>query len=708
MSDFLENIKLNKTYSPSDIESLLKSFNYYVYERTKQPSYVDVICAFDTESTSTYIGEGKAKSKLGIMYGWSFCINGYTIIGRTYQELCEMLSYISDYYQLNTKRKLIVYVHNLAWDFQFIRKWFDWECVFCVDERKVVKAETKNNIEFRCSYLMSGKSLAKVAEDLQCIKMHKLYGDLDYNLIRHQQTPLTENEIAYMKEDVRIVSCLIFDKKKEKKYIYRIPLTSTGYVREYCKKKCYRDKEVKGYYDKFIKPNLIPSIANYNQLKRAFSGGFTHANYMYVGYTMKNVSSYDLTSDYPFQLVSKKYPYGKPNYIEITSYNEFLRYINEYCCLFDISFKNLRPKITYENYLSLHKCDVSEDVVTNNGRVVSASEVFTTMTDVDFRLCKEFYYWDGISIENFCFYRKKYLPTPLVKAILQLYKNKTEFKNVEGKEVDLMLSKQLLNSIYGMSVTDDIGRDELEYKNGEFTKQNPNLIENLRSYNKKQRVVWYPVGVWCTAYARETLLNAIINEVKEDYVYADTDSCKFLNNDKHKQWFEDYNKRVEEELKIVAEEHKLSIDYFMPKNKDGIPQMIGSFDSENSIDGTIAYYRFKSLGAKRYMYENKKGYSLVVSGLNKAVTMPYLLSKTDNPFKIFTNHLRVPPEYTGKKTHTYDDRGAIGEITDYLGNKGKYEERSFIHLESAEYNLKLSQRFIEFLSTFRVEKEQIC
>ena len=75
-------------------------------------------------------------------------------------------------------------MHNLSYEFQFIRRQFEWDKIFFLDVRKPVYAVTKTGIEFRCSWKLSSKSLAKVGEDLQKYTVHKKTGDLDYKLIR--------------------------------------------------------------------------------------------------------------------------------------------------------------------------------------------------------------------------------------------------------------------------------------------------------------------------------------------------------------------------------------------------------------------------------------------------------------------------------------------------------------------------------------------
>lgn len=94
-------------------------------------------------------------------------------MGRTWGEFVTMMQTVSEVLGLNDKLRLIVYVHNLSYEFQFLRKWFEWKRVFSIDLRKPIYAITTGNIEFRCSYLLSGYSLAKLGEQLMKYKCEK-------------------------------------------------------------------------------------------------------------------------------------------------------------------------------------------------------------------------------------------------------------------------------------------------------------------------------------------------------------------------------------------------------------------------------------------------------------------------------------------------------------------------------------------------------
>lgn len=443
----------------------------------------------------------------------------------------------------------------------------------------------------------------------------------------------------------------------------------------------------------------------YSMLKRAFQGGFTHANSFYVNTTLiknKNIEggirSYDETSAYPCTLVSEKFPMSKGKKVSVKNSKQFEMLLASYCCLFDLELFNVRPKILTENYISQSRCAHLEKGVINNGRVSSAEYLATTVTELDFEIIREYYEFDNYTVSNMYIYHKEYLPINFVKSILDLYEKKTILKGVEGKEVEYMNSKGQVNSTFGMCVT-DICRPEIKY-DGDWKMEENDIEESIDRNNKsRNRFLYYPWGVWVTAYARRNLFRAISN-LGDDYVYADTDSVKFVNAEAHKEFFADYNEELFTRLNNVAEERGLDFNQFMPKTIKGEPKLIGAWDDEGEYD------MFKTLGAKRYMYVKDNHLNLTVSGLNKAIAVPYLLNKYktfDEVFNHFDIGLYVPPEHTGKLTHTYIDDSYEQELVDYKGNKDYVTEQSFIHLEPADYSLDIADEFVKFLLGVRYD-----
>ena len=657
----------------------------------KRIAYGNIPCTVDIETSSFYDESG---NKRGVMYAFVLGINGKCYIGRTYDELWNAFDKISSFYELGKQKRMIFYVHNLAFEFQWFRKWLSWERVFSTDDRQPLSALTTSGIEFRCSYLLSGYSLENVAKNLTKYKIQKMVGDLDYKKIRHSQTPLTQKELGYVLHDGLVVMAYIQEEiENHNNNIALLELTKTGKVRKFVRKRCLHKRSRHAYYKyhNMMKALPISSLQEYEQLKRAFHGGFTHANSYYVGQVINDVTSFDFTSSYPYVLISEQFPMGAGELIQIKSREEFYRNMRLYCCLFDATFINIEPKIIYEHPISVSKCYHIKNYNSDNGRLVDAEEISITLTEQDFAVIQKFYGWENLRIKNFRRYQKNYLPRDFVLSVLELYQKKTELKEVEDKVTEYMNSKEMINSCYGMCVT-DIVRTEIEYVDGQWSKVEPTPEDDIQKYNKKKnRFLCYQWGVWVTAYAQRNLFNGIY-ALQDDYIYSDTDSVKFRHYEKHKQFFIDYNQMVMKKLQIAMNHHGLDMSMCSPKTIKGEVKTIGLFDH----DGT--YEKFKTLGAKRYMVKDKKGYSLTVSGVNKKIAIPYLYETYgENIMDEFKDGLIIPPAYTGKNIHTYIDEETDGIITDYYGKSIEYHEKSSIHLEESGYELSLSKEFIDYL-----------
>ena len=697
-------------YNPEDIDYILDRLDVPEIKTSKKIVYYNVPCAFDIETTSFY-DDGE---KRAIMYEWTFGIDDYIVIGRTWDEFMSMTEKISKRLNLHEERRLVVYVHNLAFEFGFISKRFEWKSVFASEQRKPIYALTESGIEFRCSYFLSGYNLETLGKTLHKYPVQKMVGDLDYSLIRHSNTPLTEKEIGYCVNDVRVVISYIREKMEQDGNISRIPLTKTGYVRRHCKNACFyagNSHKKNGYkflrYRDMIKELTIDSD-EYAQLKRAFQGGFTHANAFYTDRVIENVKSYDFTSSYPAVMISEKFPMSKAELYQPTDKEDFEKQLRLYCCLFDIEFTDISSKTLFEHPISRSRCFNVVGVQEDNGRVVKADSLQTTLTEQDFDIIKHFYKWKSFRVKNFRRYKKSYLPKDFVLAILELYQKKTELKGVEGREDEYLNSKEMLNSCYGMSVT-DIVRDENVY-NGTWATVPADVNKCINEYNGKiGRFLFYPWGVWVTAYARHNLFTGIC-VCGRDYIYSDTDSLKIINYERHASYFERYNDTIQKKIVKALETQKIDVALASPSTVDGKTKPLGVWDDEGVYD------KFKTLGAKRYCVEKNGKISITLSGVNKKCAVPYLMQKygRDGVFDAFTDELIIPAKNdlqepifddngieikipTGKNTHTYLDDEYSGTITDYLGNAVEYHEYSGVHLEACAYEMSLSSLYIDYL-----------
>lgn len=651
--------------------------------------YYNVSCAFDIETSSFKINNIKQAT----MYIWQFGIGNHIIIGRTWDEYKQLITQLKAMFYLNEKRVLIVYVHNLSYEFQFIKHQFNFIDVFSVDMRKPVYAKTDGGILYKCSYILSGYSLSKLADNLVSHDVKKLVGDLDYSKIRNSITPLTDQELQYCINDIKVVIAYIDEQKQQYGNITKIPLTNTGRVRQYIRDVCYPRDDTKKYNEyKKLMSKLTLEPQEYTILKRAFMGGFTHANADYIGMVAEDVASYDFTSSYPTQMIAQQYPMSKGEYVGNVSRETLEELCKYYCCVFDIKITNLVSK-QVENILSFSKCWGVKNPVVNNGRLYSADELYTTITDIDYYSLKQFYDFDIVGVGNLYKYKRGYLPKPIIEAILKFYNDKTKLKSVVGMETEYQNSKGMLNACYGMIVT-DIARDTITFEN-DWGTEPVDLEQVIKQYNKqKRRFLFYPWGIWVTAYARRALYSGIL-ECENDYIYSDTDSVKIMNKQNHEQYFNDYNNAIVNKLYLTLDYYNIPHDLIEPCDINGNKHLLGVWDYEGTYD------KFKTLGSKRYLtYKNNK-YTLTVSGINKNLAVDYLKNNTDDVFKAFNDNMTIPQGYNGKNTHTYIDSPMDGMITDYLGNTCEYHELSGIHLEECEYTMGISNAFSQFLKTFK-------
>lgn len=420
-------------------------------------------------------------------------------------------------------------------------------------------------------------------------------------------------------------------------------------------------------------------------------------------------------------MVAFKFPMSKGKMIGEINREQLVELCRNHCCMFRIAITNLVPLNNIEHPLSVSKCRKVKEGMVDNGRLVTAAYLETTITEQDYFTYEEFYSWEDIKFFDCVAYYKSYLPTPFVEAVLKLYNDKTKLKGIDGEEVNYLLSKEMLNSTYGMTVT-DIVRENLEFSDTEINGCHSNyddvdfdeekfLEEQISKYNNNPyRFLFYPWGVWITAYARANLFSGII-AAGRDYIYSDTDSIKMTNSELHQDYIDSYNKDIAERLKTACEFHGIDFSMTKPKNNKGIEKPLGAWEFEGIYD------QFKTLGAKRYLCRQGRSWLFTVAGVNKFMSRAYLLKRTHeinrvlkhehkmpiSPFELFNINLVIPKEHSGRNVLSYIDEPTKGIIVDYLGNAYPYSEKSAIHMESTDYSLNPVDSFIDYLFTIREE-----
>lgn len=601
----------------------------------------NAVMGFDIETTSFYYdGHGKMipynyenpdickqMQRGGVMYHWQFIVEGNKFTGRTWGDLrvflCDLNSYCPFY--------KICYVHNLAFEFMWLLNIMKFDgiddTVFAREPRNTMYAYSEEyGLEFRCSYHLTQKTLAKWGKTLGLDKSK----DLDYNVLRSPLTPLKPEELGYCFRDVEIIDKGIREYRSKYKYVCNIPLTLTGEVRvELYKvfegyKKGKKKNKTNSFYS--LCKKLIPEDYHaYKFILDAFIGGLVRRNPTYSGQVMScRMLFRDISSSYPWAMISERYP------LQPFSETTDLSYMNNSDYTYIVKFKarNVETKIPYL-FLSSSKVTEGVDVRTMNGAIATATEFTTILTKPDFEIFKQCYDAD---IEILSLKRSKlgYLPDDFRRFLISKYKAKTELKGVD--KVEYQLSKVVVNSCFGImvqkiicdSVIFDIYHEDdkgnpIEWYKSLLTEDN---FEERRAeaLDNNSRTLTAPqIGTFITAYARQNLMKAVLFD-PDNVIYTDTDSVKMVWTAEAEQMFEEYNKEVfAKHIEIAnqlgidpADLNPIGNDEDNPGQKKNYP--IGVM-SDDHTDSTA---KFVTIGAKKYCVEHTDGsLEITVAGVPK-------------------------------------------------------------------------------------------
>ena len=673
------------------------------YDKRSKAYYYDISCALDTETTNLIQDE---EHKYSWIYIFQIMIGDVFITCRTFTELKTIFGNLKNMYNLSEKQRLLIYIHNLPFEFQFMRTEFQTSELLARKNRSVFKVFlTEFGIELRDSLILSGMSLAKTAENLTSHNIRKLKGDLDYNLIRLPCTPITPTEMGYCYNDVKIICDYIDEQRSMYGDIAKIPLTNTGRVRRFVKQNCFHTEINPKTHKKCIPyknlmDRLTIEVAEYAYAKQAFLGGYTHANARYSKKLLKDVHSIDFTSSYPTVMISEKYPMSKGAFIklDIWDYQDFKSFLKDRVALVMVEIWDMetRPEIPDDYISSSRLFEHGKNIMRNNGRVHKADYAKMIITSVDLAQIVSCYKYAKIHIIDGYFYYTDYLPREIIESILELYQNKTTLKGVKGKETEYLLSKGMLNSCYGMCVTDIVSDEQVCDETGWH--EIPADIEKcINQYNENpNRFLSYIWGVFVTAYARNNLFNGI-RTIGIDYVYCDTDSIKFLNKSKHDAYITDYNNEIIRKCRECLDYYNIDYDELCPKTIKGVEKQIGVWDYEGK------YEYFKTLGCKRYLTYANGAYDLTCAGLPDKNGLTALLKDGSNiidVFNRFSDDFKVDSEHAGKLAHFYNDEPYKINVIDYNGFRGTIECKSCVVLFPVGFSINGSIEYNLFLDYF--------
>lgn len=665
----------------------------------------DTVFTFDIETTSlfhfadgwrcfrpklspeSYAGIDKA----AVPYIWMF---GYedqngdicSVYGRELLEFGKLLQTLA-----NPNHKRVIWIFNAAFEFQFFRDILDeygWTVTKMLSRsvRKPIMWYIKElNIEFRCAYMLTNLSLAKAAEEYTDDR--KRVNDLIYTVPRSPMTELSATELGYCAADVEVLVKIIRAHLIQYEHMRSIPYTQTGKVRKVLSK-ALPAKE------KYDNAKYVPDYHVFMMLVQAYQGGIAHACYLYANKVMTNIQSGDMTSAYPANCCAKKYPMSK--WIKVEPENALTMNTDNWAILYHVIFRKIESKL-FNHYISHSKCLASKNPKLDNGRLIMAEAVEMIITEVDMRIIENSYDFESIEYIETYVNHKDYLPKELIETILDLYGNKTRYKNVPGKEEIYRNSKARINSVYGCFAQNVIKQTSFfeggEWGNTPVTEDfvKTKLQEQRMSKNNCFRYSWAP---YVTAYTRERLWEIIAAldptmpgvGLEKGVIYYDTDSCKAPPSDIFYSAMQKSNERIDEDLKKMCAVTGIDFAKTRPTDPKGIERPLGYWDPEDGF-----YREFITLGAKRYAHRDAKTNRLeiTVSGVRAATGRKAL----HDDIRKFKKNLVFGYAESGKQISVYNDDQPEFDFRDVDGNIYHSRQKHGICLMSTTYNMQISPIF---------------
>ena len=631
-----------------------------------------------------------------VAYLWQFGIDNAYYYGRELSDFKKVLDFLAE---KNIYCK--IFVHNLSYEFFFLRGVLKFDKVFFTDRRSVLYAEY-NGHTFACTYKLTNLSLRAWGKQVGLEKLDTL----NYSArVRTPKTRLDRKEIDYGERDIEIMYYGLKAFKDLYGDVWNIPLTQTGTLRRDIKKTFAKDV----YYHNLM-VNMLPKCADdLTFLKHAFAGGLVISNPYNTNKLLKDVYSYDKTSAYPFIQCVKKFPASEFTLADTDAdihTNDGMHHI------YRIRFYNLVAK-TNIHILPSSKRVMAQGMETDNGKVIKSDVYECYATEIDVKTIELCYKYERYEVKAHKVATSDYLPKPLVLLILDYYARKTTLKGVAGQEVYYQRGKEKLNAGYGCFATNPvkpdiaIGANPDEPESPDFipeTKTADYITQKLlEKYSKKwNNIVAYSWGIYVTSWQRFLLVSMLMQVKPADACYCDTDCIKgFLKP--YKKLFDKENESITNEIKRVSQERDIDFELFQPADIKGNKHLLGVWDNETPVP----YAEFKTLGQKRYAVRHYKDYkkktiedtiTITCSGVPKTAPAPASMDG-------FAFGLSWDIFNSKKMLVQYKD----GNNPQVILNAGSYDAYKVtnpyaVTMRSMSYKISLAGEYKSILETYKNKK----
>ena len=421
-----------------------------------------------------------------------------------------------------------IYFHNLKFDGEFIIYWlekngfkhvdskeredhsystlisdmglfYSIEVYFKVGNKKIQK------VTFYDSLKILNFSVKDIAKQFN-LPISKL--EIDYMTPRERGHVLTEEEEAYIKNDVLIVA-------KALKSLFDEGLTkmTAGSNALFDYKKILGESRFKHFF-----PALTFELDK--DIRKSYKGGFTYMNPIYKEIETGLGVVLDVNSLYPSVMYEKPLPFGVPCFYQ-GKYEEdhvYSLYIQMITCSFElkkdkiptIQIKNQKLQFLENEYLESSKGDI----------------VCLVLTSIDLKLFLEQY--DVYDLQYICGWKFKAIQGLFTKYIDKWIEVKNQ-GTITGNKGQRTRAKLMLNSLYGKFSTSMECQSKIPY-----------MLDDIIHYElgpkEEKNGLYIPIGSFITSYAREKTIRtsqaiktySIEKYGKDLYCYSDTDSIHCL------------------------------------------------------------------------------------------------------------------------------------------------------------------------------------
>lgn len=415
-----------------------------------------------------------------------------------------------------------MYFHNLGFDGAFIMDWLerhgwrwvahkddaaektyttvisDMNQVYCIE----IFFGTERSVRIMDSFKIAPLSVAKLAKayDLPMLK-----GSIDYEAPRPIGHELTDEEVAYLENDVRITALVM--EKFLAEGLDR--MTAGSNALSFCKEQMGGKDDFRMNY-----PELTKTQDDF--IRRAYRGGFAYVNPDFQGRELGEGIVFDVNSLYPSVMYdvdgTTPLPYGEPVYFagEPKNLGSYPLWVAEVECAFTLR-DGFLPTVQLK---SSGRFADTEYIADSRGAIT------LTVTNVDWDLMCAHYHvrkvdWHG----GYLFKSSSHLLRPYIDRWTKVKVDATRSGNSGLRQI----AKLMLNSLYGKFAT-----------RMEVLSRRPTLVNDVLRYvdlpAEEREGVYLPVAVFTTSYARAKTIRAA-QSVKDRFAYADTDSLHLLGTD---------------------------------------------------------------------------------------------------------------------------------------------------------------------------------